>query len=202
MLTTINYYRRVTSTVSLVLLATMTLVLMVLTGGVAAAEEHPGDSGDLVWTAEPGQSGPEPLTAAKPPWKACGTNTKDSKVIRTFKPNKKYTFTLYCGHSKGGYRHIAARHGDDFKRLAALTGDHWRDVADLGMKAGFSDPDASKPDKDYPKTRHCFSRTITMYNKSTGEKVKNQIIQTIVITSTGTIITAHPAKIQCPGPTS
>ncbi|HEX4865298.1 MAG TPA: hypothetical protein VFV02_14600 [Acidimicrobiales bacterium] len=140
---------------------------------------------------------------AAPPWGACGLRTDPNKVVRTFDGTDRRQWVLRCGGPKfsrepgWGYRHILWRHRGDFERMAAGTGQNWRDVADLAMAHIATDPDKWGDAGD---GKSCRSRVIFLVNKRTGQVVRQQIVKQISVYKGGRssdIITAYPSSSQC-----
>ncbi len=139
--------------------------------------------------------------AAAAPWGACGLGTDESKLVAQYHVNARMNFFLRCGGPRydsnptWGFRHILARHREDFGRLAAGTHQNWRDVADLAMDSISRDPDAAKPAGD---GKGCYSRLIYLRDLRTNHVVRTQIIRMYVVISSGAIITVYPHSVQCP----
>jgi hypothetical protein len=137
---------------------------------------------------------PTEVSAAAPPWGACGLNAKPDKEVCKFSSH-----VLRCGGPKysrtpeWGYRHILWRHKADFERLAVGTNQNWRDVADLAMDHISSDADSVAP-ADGGKT--CNSRVIFLHDLQTNQLVRQQIV-VMITNAAGNIITAYPSSKQC-----
>ncbi|GAA3306634.1 hypothetical protein [Glutamicibacter nicotianae] len=84
-------------------------------------------------------------------WGACGVKTANNKHVRIWYVNKtpyaRLAAVLNCGtwtpknpNGGWGYRHIAGKHGGEWKQLAAQVAfnTNWRDIADFAINDGLT----------------------------------------------------------------
>ena len=141
-----------------------------------------------------------PAEASRPPWGACGLGTAEDKPVASYMVNRSTYATLRCGGPRwtaeptSGYRHILARHRDDFERMTFGTGQNWRDIADLSMEAIASDPDVVLPVSG---DKMCRSRVIFVRHLRTNQVAGQRIVKMIVANGSNNIVTAYPASRQC-----
>lgn len=161
----------------------------------------------LVWTADPavieaGMSRQEAMVAAAAApapqtWAGCGIGVDPNKVVRTYDRSK----ILRCGNANFGYFHIKAGHGsnpansNDWMSKAAITGQNWRDVADIGMWAALSNPQVSYPKPANDTT--CYSKLIYLVRLSDGKTVGNTYAQVVAGNRSNNVVTSYPATNQC-----
>ncbi|MGW0663399.1 hypothetical protein [Streptodolium elevatio] len=122
-----------------VTLASVLAILLQLAPATAVAARPPNPF------ASPGSAlsltiGESTFHAGRAPadtWAGCGVSDDKHKLVRTFSksggPGGPSAY-LRCGSENWGYRHIKARHIQDWENLAAMAGDNWRAFADWAME--------------------------------------------------------------------
>lgn len=139
-------------------------------------------------------------------WAACGVTTADGKVVRTFTNRYRASdagrflrggsSVLFCGNAAYGYRHIKARHQQDFENLTFLTNENWRELADKMIAGVLWDPD----DTSYLATNNTFTycRMYHLVNKRDRKIVARSFPRVVVSASDAKIITTFPRSVVCP----
>lgn len=156
-----------------------------------------------IWTADPSPagvaaavqraSGSQVAAATAQTWAGCGVGVDPNKVVRTFPHSK----VLRCGNANFGYFHIFAQHKSQFEQKAALTGQNWRDVADIGMNASLSDSTVTKF-RDANDTT-CYSKQIYLVNLQNNQTVDTTIVRTVTGNRSNNVVTAFPSSGYCTG---
>ncbi|MDQ1217465.1 hypothetical protein [Microbacterium arborescens] len=165
-------------------------------------EAPPEAASELIWTADPSPAGveaaqarSEAFSAAADPvtWAGCGVGVDPQKVVRSFPQGK----ILRCGNANFGYFHIKAGHQGDWESKSALTGQNWRDVADIGINGALASPEVVKdrPSND----SKCYSRKIYLVNTQNNQTVGTTIVRFAAGVRSNNIITAFPATGHCTG---
>lgn len=140
-----------------------------------------------------------------PPWPGCGVNEKATKLLKSYKRAQiagyaGATANLKCGNhdfrtdSGWGFRHIKARHLDQWQNEAAILGGQWMDFADWSMTAVLSKPCY----KAYQATNSTFQYIAPIQIKDRrGKVVKTIGVRVVVSKATNNVITAYPQKKTC-----
>jgi hypothetical protein len=158
-----------------------------------------------VWTPAPTARSSWAVGAPHPPWLPCGFHDDRDKVIKIYSrpglsASRGATFspgpaTLRCGSPEFGFRHILARHRNDWRAKASLTEDTWLDLADFAITAALTDPDRTVYSSR--NNTFCFSRTIYLINNRSGQRAGTVTPNIIVGYGTLNVVTAYPSTEQC-----
>ena len=163
---------------------------------------------EVIWTTDPGlidagMSRSAAIAAtteaaavvAQPPaaWAGCGVNVDANKVVRTFPQAK----VLKCGNANWGYFHIKARHAADWEAKAALTGQNWRDVADIGMYGALNTPEVTTLRSSNDTT--CYSKKIYLVRLSDKKTVGTTIARVVAGNRSNNVVTSFPSSGHCTG---
>ncbi|WP_431864626.1 hypothetical protein [Microbacterium paraoxydans] len=142
-----------------------------------------------------------PKSPAPTNWRGCGLFDKNEQYVKSYDRKRlRNSFsgsvaTLRCGTARDyGFRHVQARHQGEWTNVGGRVGVQWRDMADWSIAWMLYDPDrvvASGPN-------FCYSRTVFVYNKKTGQKVYQTNVRLFLGKTGQRIITANPGR-QCSG---
>lgn len=121
---------------------------------------------------------------SRPNWGACGLFTSESKMVYDFG-----RIELKCGNPNWGYRHIKARHYNEFQGLARAGGLNWSDLVHWAIYYNVQDPDHVEGDG-------CRDRVLFLHD-SNGRLLWQQRFKLIYSASDGRVITVYPSSSTC-----
>ncbi|MFC4373120.1 hypothetical protein ACFO5K_03315 [Nocardia halotolerans] len=116
-------------------------------------------------------------------WAACGMSSSETKLVATYPKAH-----LQCGTANWGFRHIKARHLEEWQNLANIERKNWRDIADMAIEKSLTAPDKSGPAGG---SKYCYSGQIYLVNHVNG-RIEKTVQPTVIVGGDGTIITAYP----------
>ena len=134
-------------------------------------------------------------------WAACGVRDADSKRVRTFnrepyEPGGNSIGRLLCGEQvedgpQWGYRHIKAKHTNDWAYMAAWVGSaDWRSMADWAIARALADPVSSFT---YDSRRDVYVYVARAdLRKKDGPTILSRWPLVVVARRNNRIITAYP----------
>lgn len=178
-----------------VAVALMLLVLSVLSPPQAIARPYnAGPQADEVLSLTIGDSAFHAGRARADTWAGCGVSDDNHKLVRTFAksggPGGASAY-LRCGSENWGYRHIKARHIQDWENLAAMAGDNWRSFADWAVEQILKAPGSV----DYRESNDTWSFTAPIQIKrADGSVVATYHPLVSVANDSKNIITAYPRR--------
>ena len=130
-------------------------------------------------------------------WAACGMHDPVGKVVRTFPrngaPGAGGNSNLLCGTEGFGYRHIKARHMQDWQNLAGVVGSDWRSFTDWAVEQILKAPEPGSP--VYDKARDTWTYRAPVQIRDSNGKVVDTYRPIVAIANQDQkIITAYPAR--------
>lgn len=132
-------------------------------------------------------------------WAACGASSPPDKVLRVF-PRTTFasgpfgnTSVLLCGTDGFGYRHVAARHRQDWQYIAAYTGGNWRDLADFAIEQILRVPQPGYPRYNAKNDTWVFKAPLEIRDRD--GRVRDVYYPNVVVAAAdGKIITTFPTR--------
>ena len=123
----------------------------------------------------------------RPNWGACGASTSEYKMVYDFGD-----IELKCGNASWGYRHIKARHYNEFQGLARAGGLNWSDLVHWAIYYNVQDPDHVIVDQG----DGCRDRLLHLHDRN-GRLVWQQRFKMIYSANDGRVITVYPSSDIC-----
>jgi hypothetical protein len=132
-------------------------------------------------------------------WAACGASSPPEKVVRVF-PRTAFvpgpagtSSTLLCGTEGFGYRHVAARHGQDWQTVALYTGGNWRDLADFAIEQTLRAPHPGYPRHNDKNDTWVFKAPLEI--RDSEGRVRDVYHPVVVVAGgDGKLITTYPTR--------
>lgn len=124
---------------------------------------------------------------SRPNWGACGVATSETKMVYDFG-----SIELKCGNASWSYRHIKARHYNEFQGLARAGGLNWSDLVHWAIYYNVRDPDHVIVDQG----DGCRDRLLYLHD-SNGRLVWQQRFKMIYSANDGRVITVYPSSSIC-----
>jgi hypothetical protein len=123
----------------------------------------------------------------RPNWGACGVSTSETKMVYDFGD-----IELKCGNASWGFRHIKARHYNEFQGLARAGGLNWSDLVHWAIHYNVHDPDHIIVEQG----DGCRDRLLYLHDRN-GNLVWQQRFKMIYSANDGRVITVYPSSSIC-----